>query len=63
MNKYTCMGYNKSSIEPLLLSLENGGVKVQGHADDTALSITTSSQAVYASKTLTGYERASIASQ
>jgi len=34
-------------------------VKVQGHADDTALGITTSSQAVYASKTLTGYEEAS----
>ena len=32
---------------------------MQGHADNTALGITNPSQAMYASKTLTGYERAS----
>jgi exonuclease III len=47
------------AIEPLLLSLEKGKVKVQGHADDTALGIDTQEQAAYASITLTNYEKAS----
>jgi hypothetical protein len=44
------------AIEPLLISSEKGKVKVQGHADDTALGIDTQEQ-VYASITLTNMRK------
>jgi hypothetical protein len=47
------------AIEPLLLALEKAGAKVQGHADDTALGLSTQAIASRASSVLTEYEKAS----
>jgi Reverse transcriptase (RNA-dependent DNA polymerase) len=46
-------------IEPLLLALEKEGIKVQGHADDTAINISSYIQFQRALTIITAYERAS----
>ena len=47
------------AIEPLLLSLAKKNIKVQGHADDTALAVTNTTQATTALELLGQYEQAS----